>query len=166
MEAQALRHLTEFPFTGQTDRADSHKFIIQTPKLLHFDEANTTQVHEHISNSTTLKAYILRNYSAPTPKTREPECRQLGKAMGRWMNEFVKYTISQPQMKRCAVGNRDAQPIRHQFSYGWLHDRIEQYPGIFSEDGEILEQVLRLATEELEDESRLQVVHGDFAPAK
>ncbi|KEF57998.1 uncharacterized protein A1O9_05921 [Exophiala aquamarina CBS 119918] len=165
MEAQALRHLTEFPFAGQTDHADSHRFIVLTPKLLYFDEANTTQIHGYIPNSTTLQAYILQHYSAPTNKSQEIECRQMGKAIGRWMNEFVKYTASQPEIKQCAVDNRDAQPIRHQFSYGWLHDRIEEYPRILSETKEILEHVLRMATEELEDESRLQVVHGDLAPA-
>lgn len=143
-----------------------HKFIVRTPKLLYVDEANTTQVHEYVANGTTLKAYVLEHYSAPTPETKEPECRQLGKAIGRWLNEFIKYTASQPEMKRCATENRDARPIRHQFSYGWLPDRIKEYPGILSEAKETLEAVLKMANEELEDESRLQVVHGDLAPAK
>lgn len=166
MEAQALRHLTEFPFTGHTDEPDAYNFTVLTPKLLHFQEASTTQVHEHIPNGATLKAYLLQRYSSTTPKTQEPECRQLGKAIGKWMNEFVKYGASQPGLRRCAAENRDAQPIRFQFSYGWLPERIEQYPGILSDDKVILEQVLKMATEELKDESKLQVVHGDLAPAK
>lgn len=166
MEAEALGLLGKSPFTGQTEPHDSHNIIVRTPKLLHFDEANTTQIHELLSNSTTLKAYILENYSSSTPEAREPECRQLGKAIGKWLNEFIKFSMSEQALSQCARKNEEASKIRHHFSYGWLPERIEQYPGILSEDQKILEQTFKMATEELQDESKLLAVHGDLAPAK
>ena len=173
MEAQALRHLTDFPLSGQTSTtsaANGHHFTVRTPKLLHWNESTTTQIHEHMPHSTTLKSFALEHYAVPTSPTHEPECRQLGQALGRWLNAFNRRTgpASQEQaaLRRTAAENRDAQGIRHHFSYGWLPDRIKEYPDILGEDREGLEQVLAMANEEMKDEETLQVVHGDLAPAK
>jgi hypothetical protein len=166
MEAQALRHMTEVPFIGQSDLGDGHRCVVQTPRLLYFDEANTTQVYEFIPESTTLLAYAQKHYAAPTSKELEGECLRTGKAIGSWMNGFNQHSASQPELRRCAVENRDAQPIRHQFLYGFLSERIEEFPAILGEAGDVLLQLLQMANEELKDEDALQVVHGDLTPMK
>jgi hypothetical protein len=166
MEAQALRHMTEVPFVGRSEQGDGHKSIVQTSRLLYFDEANTTQVYEFIPKTTTLLTYAQKHYAAPTPKELEGQCIRTGKAIGAWLSGFNRHSASQPELRRCAVGNKDAQPVRHQFCYGFLPERIEGFPDILSETGDDLKRLLQLADEELKDESGLHVVHGDLTPMK
>ena len=166
MEAEALGLLSKSPFTGKTEPHDLYNIIVRTPKLLHFDKQSATQIHELLPNSKTLQAYILDNYSSTTTEEHEPECRLLGEAIGRWLNEFIKFSMSEPGLKQCARNNEEASNIRHHFSYGWLPDRIKEYPGILSEHVPILEQILQMARDELQDESLTLAVHGDLAPAK
>jgi hypothetical protein len=166
MEAQILSLMTTSPFTGRTSPSDPKHFSIRTPQLLYFDEPTTTQVHEYIPSSTPLKAYALDRLASPTDPARETQCRLFGKAVGKWMNEFARWAAEHPQAREVARGNVTAQPIKQMVSYGWLGERVEQFPEVLREAKETLESVERMAAEELRDEDRLQVVHGDFSTGK
>lgn len=162
IEEECLRALTEFPIEGKADLSGSINFTVRTPKFYHFDEKNSTQIQEILHNSKDLKTYALSTYPPNTPDALRPQCLQLGRALGTWLRNFHKWSATQAGLRKTVTENKDLQRLKHLINFSWLLDRVGQFPSILGEAKDVFEKVKDMAAKELEDESRLQVIHGDF----
>ncbi|KAI0458324.1 kinase-like domain-containing protein [Xylaria acuta] len=162
IEEECLRALSEFPIEGKGELQGDINFTVRAPKFYHFDEQNSTQIQEILRNGKDLKTYALNTYSADTPDTVRPQCLQLGRALGKWLRNFHDWSATQADLRKTVAGNTDIQQMKHLIYYSWLLDRVGQFPSILGEAEEVFEKVKDMAAKELEDESRLQVIHGDF----
>ncbi|KAI8634995.1 kinase-like domain-containing protein [Xylariaceae sp. FL1651] len=162
IEEECLRALSAFPIEGKAELPRKVSFTVRTPKFYHFDEQNSTQVQEILLNSKDLKTYALKTFSENTPDTVRPECLQLGRALGVWLRNFHNWSTSQLELREMVVRNTEMQQLKHTINFSWLLDRVGQFPSVLNEAKEIFEKVKDMAAQELKDESRLQVIHGDF----
>lgn len=140
--------------------------MVRTPKFFHYDEENTNQIHECLPNGIDLKEYVLRHYGVPTSESLRPQCFLLGEALGRWLKGLSEWSAHQVDQRRVAAENTFAQDVKHMLNFSWLHDRIKDFPAILGDAKEILEQVEQMAAEERQDESKHQIIHGDFWTGK
>lgn len=161
-----LKSLSDASAWGETDPADTYTFTVRTPKLFHFDEENTNQIQEYLSNGIDLKEYALRHYSGPTAESFQPQCRQLGKALGRWLKGFVEWSAQEVDLRELIAGNTFAQDVKHMLNFLWLQDRIKDFPAILDDVGEVLGEVEQMAAAERQDTSRHMIIHGDFWTGK
>ncbi|KAI0440863.1 kinase-like domain-containing protein [Xylaria telfairii] len=162
IEEECLRALSELPIEGKTEAQGGINFTVRTPKFFHFDEQNNTQIQEILRGGKDLKTYALNTYSADTPDTLRPQCLQLGRALGKWLRNFHNWSATQADLRKTVAGNTDIQQLKHFINYSWLLDRVGQFPSILSEAKEVFEKVKDMAAKELGDQSKLQVIHGDF----
>lgn len=58
------------------------------------------------------------------------------------------------------------QGIKLTYNYGLLLQRVKSFPAILTGAKPVFEEVLALAKAELEEEDRLQIIHGDFWTGK
>ncbi|CAJ2506030.1 Uu.00g001600.m01.CDS01 [Anthostomella pinea] len=161
IEEECLKALSKLPIVGR-ESSGGFNFIARTPRFYHFDEQNNTQVQEYLPNSKDLKTYALKAYSDTTPETEKTQCVQLGRALGKWLRNFHTWAASQPELRKTVAVNREMQQLKNRINFSWLLDRVTQFPSVLSDAQEIFEEVKKMAAAELEDESRLQVIHGDF----
>lgn len=69
-------------------------------------------------------------------------------------------------MRSIAAENVEAQGFRHMLEFGWLAERVLQYPTALSDAEDVFVEVEKAAAAEIRDGSKLQVVHGDFWTGK
>ncbi|KAI3336528.1 kinase-like domain-containing protein [Xylariaceae sp. AK1471] len=162
IEEECLKALSEFPIEGKAELPGDTRFTVRTPNFYHFDEQNNTQVQEILLNGKDLKTYALNTYSANTLETARPQCLQLGRALGRWLRNFHTWSATQAGLRKTVAGNTEMQQLKHLINFSWLLDRVAQFPSVLGEAQDVFEKVKAMAAKELEDESRLQVIHGDF----
>ncbi|KAF5011455.1 hypothetical protein FDECE_2444 [Fusarium decemcellulare] len=162
IEVETLRSLSGCSSFGTSDSTAPHNFIVRTPNFYHFDYKTSNQIQEFLPNGIDLKEYALRHYSAPTPQSLEPQCRQLGSAVGRWLKGFVKWSAQQTKHRELVAWNGLAQDVRHMVNFAWLYDRIKDFPAILDDVKDTLEEVEQMAAAERKDESKHQIIHGDF----
>ncbi|KAI0976071.1 kinase-like domain-containing protein [Xylaria arbuscula] len=163
IEESCLRALSEFPIEGKTALpGNAVSFTVRTPKFYHFDERNSTQIQEVLHNGKDLKTYALTTYPANTPDAARPHCLQLGRALGKWLREFHTWSATQAQLRTTVAGNTEMQQLKQFINYSWLLDRVAQFPSILDEARDVFEKVKDMAAKELEDESQVQAIHGDF----
>ncbi|KAI0540880.1 kinase-like domain-containing protein [Xylaria digitata] len=163
IEEECLRALSEFPIEGKAVLPDDTvNFTVRTPKFYHFDEQNNTQVQEILHNGKDLKTYALGAYTANTPNAARPQCIQLGRALGKWLRNFHNWSATQTHLRKMVAENKDLQQLKHYINFSWLLDRVAQFPSILNEAKDVFEKVKDMAAKELEDENKLQAIHGDF----
>lgn len=160
--------LSNLPVVSEIDASpvDGYKYIVKTPKAFYFDERNNTQIQEYLAQGTDLKTYALETFPAPTPEALKPQCYQLGKALGKWLRDFHRWSTQQPNLRQIAAKNQEIQQLKHTINFGWLLQRIAQFPAVLEEAKDIFEEVKKMAAAELEEDGRVQVIHGDFWSGK
>ncbi|KAH7313300.1 kinase-like domain-containing protein [Stachybotrys elegans] len=137
---------------------------VSTPKLYSYDPQTHTQVQEYLPNAANLKQYSLDRYKAPTPSSLEPQCLQLGQCLGQWLQSFHEWS-RQPDhasFRQAVSRNKDLQLLKHMINYQTLPQKAEQHPQIMGDVKDILLQISEATTAELQDETKLEVIHGDF----
>lgn len=117
-------------------------------------------------NGTTLKQFILKFYAGTTANSVEAESRQLGKSLGSWLRGFAEWSASQPELRPIVAENIEAKQVRHMLNFLWLSERVKEYPAILDHAKNIFVEVENAANTEMEDESKLQIIHGDFWTGK
>ncbi|KAI1412863.1 kinase-like domain-containing protein [Hypoxylon sp. FL1857] len=162
IEEECLKALSAFPIVGKADESDPYYFAVRTPKFFHFDEATNSQIQEYLQNGIDLKTYALKTYAGSDSETTKHQCLQLGKALGRWLRGFHDWASQQASLRTVVAGNKELQQLKHFINFSWLLDRVKQFPSILSEAEGVFEEVKNMAAAELNDESKLQVIHGDF----
>ncbi|EXM16552.1 hypothetical protein FoTM2_004553 [Fusarium oxysporum f. sp. vasinfectum] len=133
IEIESLKILSPVSSFGNQPN-DTHNFVVRTPKFYHFDQDSSTQ----------------------------PQCHELGKALGSWLRNFVAWSAQQVKHRDLVAQNEFGQAVRHMLNYAWLHERTKEYPGILNDVEDILTQVEQLAASEKENTDELQIIHGDF----
>ena len=64
------------------------------------------------------------------------------------------------------MDNHQLQQIKHSTYYEWALSMVDKYPEILAEAKSVFQEIKEMADEELKDDSKLQVVHGDFWTGK
>ena len=139
-------------------------FAVGTPRLHYFNRETNTQVQDYLRNAISLKEYAIKHYAAPTPIACQSSCLQLGRSLGRWLRSFHGWA-AQPdneELRTVVSRTKVMQSLKHSTNYGLFPGRVEKYPDILGEVEETLRRVSDMAAREVEDESKLQVIHGDF----
>ncbi|OTA81773.1 hypothetical protein M434DRAFT_401239 [Hypoxylon sp. CO27-5] len=162
IEKECLKALSAFPIAREADESDPYNFAVRTPKFFHFDDANNTQVQEYLQNGLDLKTYALKTYAGSNSETTKHQCLQLGKALGRWLRGFHNWAAQQASLRTIVAGNKELQLLKHIINFTWLLDRIKQFPSILGDSEGVFQEIKNMAAAELNDESKLQVIHGDF----
>ncbi|KAI1816217.1 kinase-like domain-containing protein [Poronia punctata] len=162
IEEECLGALAKFPIEGKADIPGEASFVVRTPKLYHYDGQNNTQIQEILLNGKDLKTYALQTFTANTPEPERPLCLQLGRALGRWLRKFHDWSATETGLRDIVTQNVELQQLKHMINFSWLLDRVEQFPSILEEAKDVFEEVKAMAARELQDESKLQVIHGDF----
>ncbi|KAI1631080.1 kinase-like domain-containing protein [Biscogniauxia mediterranea] len=161
-EGECLRALSKFPAVGKAAGAPGINFVVDIPRFYYFDDQNNTQVYGYLPNSRDLKTYALQRYPEDTPKTLRRQCSQLGKALGTWLRNFHDWAATQPELRDRFASNHEVKQLKHMINFSWLLDRITMFPSVLGDARDIFEEVKNMATAELEAESQLQPIHGDF----
>lgn len=150
---------------------------MRTPKHYPFPQDPNTQIQEYLPNGTNLKAYALEHWSASSSSpaaesadVQRAQAKELGLSLGRWLRAFHDDSStlhpSQEEMREAIAANGVMQGLKHTINFQWLLDRVAQFPDILTEAVPVFEEVKEMAAAELRDESRLQVIHGDFWTGK
>ncbi|KAK5654672.1 hypothetical protein OQA88_6995 [Cercophora sp. LCS_1] len=137
---------------------------VRTPKLHHFDPSTNTQVQEYLPDSIDLKNYALKYLPPQTPPALKEQCLGIGRGLGSWLRRFHAWAAlpEQSGLRKTAADNRTLQQIKHRTYYEWALATIDRYPGILANARSVFEEIKAVADEELADDDKLQVVHGDF----
>ncbi|RSL91619.1 hypothetical protein CDV31_015432 [Fusarium ambrosium] len=162
IEVESLRSLSGCSSFGRCDSMDTYHFVARTPNFLHFDHDATNQIQEFLPNGINLKDYVLQHYSATTPQSFEPQCRQLGEALGKWLKGFIEWTTRQDEHRDVVAGNDFAQDIKHMVNFSWLNERVKDFPDILEHVKDTLGEVEQMAAAERKDVNKHQIIHGDF----
>ena len=163
---ECFKCMSNDPFVGKPDQSSPYDITVRTPKFYHFDEENTNQFLEFMPNGTTLKEYALKYYATPTPESLKPEAYQVGKSVGLWLNGFTQWSAGHPELRPTAAKNMEAFGFRFWLEFGMLADRVDQYPDVLGDVKDVFAEVTKMADAESKDESKLQIVHGDFWTGK
>ncbi|KAI1078469.1 kinase-like domain-containing protein [Whalleya microplaca] len=163
VEEKCLKVLSDFPISVKADSSSPYNYTVRTAKFFHYDKKNHTQVQEYLPNSCDLKAYAINTYGGPTPETLRPQCFQLGVALGRWLRSFHDWAGQQSELRKTVTANKEMQQLKHMINFAWLYDQLKNnFPSVAGGAQGVFEAVKKMAAAELENESQLQVVHGDF----
>ncbi|EHK20791.1 uncharacterized protein TRIVIDRAFT_83490 [Trichoderma virens Gv29-8] len=158
IEEEGLRFLSQFP------HVISSTYEIGTPKLYHFNPESSTQIQEYVSNAVNLKDYALSHYQPPTSEAVKPQCLKLGQGLGQWLRGFHNWS-DEPErhnMRDLFAKNTDMRDIKKLINYDQLLGRVNMFPNLLQECKDVLQEIVKMATAELADESKLRVIHGDF----
>ncbi|KAI1457119.1 kinase-like domain-containing protein [Annulohypoxylon moriforme] len=162
IEVGCLKALSDFPIVGKADESDPYNFTVRTPKFYHFDETNNSQIQEYLEDGVDLKNYALKTYANANSEITKHQALQLGKALGRWLRAFHNWASQQGELRAVVVKNEELKQLKHFINFSWLLDRVKQFPSILGDAEGIFNEVKEMAAAEMNDESQLQVIHGDF----
>lgn len=145
----------------------SQLYSVRTPRLLYFHPDSSTQIQEYLPDSLNLKHYALKRLLPSTPEHQRPRILELGRGLGGWLRSFHEWS-SHPEQKALHSKvklNEEMQGIKLTYNYDRLLWQIQRFP--FLKDSEhVFKEVVANAKLELEDESRLNIIHGDFWTGK
>ncbi|KAI1801629.1 kinase-like domain-containing protein [Daldinia bambusicola] len=162
IEEECLKALSAFLIVGNADEDNSYNFIVRTPKFYHFDEGNNTQIQELLGDGIDLKTHTLETVYGSDQEEIKSRSLQLGKALGRWLKGFHSWAAQQPELRATVAANKELQQLKHIINFSWLLDRAKQFPNVLGGAEDVFKEVGKMAAAELEDDSQLQVIHGDF----
>ncbi|KAI1465003.1 kinase-like domain-containing protein [Daldinia caldariorum] len=162
IEEECLKALSAFSVVGKADEDKSYNFIVRTPKFYHFDEGNNTQIQELLGDGIDLKMHTLEILDGSDPEEMENRSLQLGKALGRWLKGFHSWAAQQHELRVTVAANKELQGLKHMINFSWLLDRAKQFTSVLGGAEDVFKEVGKMAAAELEDDSQLQVIHGDF----
>ncbi|KAF5974921.1 phosphotransferase enzyme family [Fusarium coicis] len=161
IETESLKTLSSLSSFDNLPK-ETYSFVVRTPGLYHFDPTGSTQILEFMPDGIHLKDYAIQNYGSPTPDAFKYQCQEIGKAIGKWLQEFGTWSGQQVRHRDLVAQNKFGQHVRRMVNYAWLHDRINEHPSILKEVKDILAQVEQMAEAEKGDTDKLQIIHGDF----
>jgi hypothetical protein len=137
---------------------------IRTPKFFPCDLPASTQVQECLPNCLDLKRYALKYFSASDVS--KTSVLEIGQGLGMWLRSFHDWAAGHDTLREAAKSNVGMMNIKLKYNYELLLSRVDKFPAILSDAKTEFEAVLAMAKSELEDEAKLQVVHGDFWTGK
>jgi hypothetical protein len=145
----------------------SQSYSFRTPNLFYFDPGSSTQIQEYLPNSLNLKHYAFKRLPPSTPQHHRPKVLELGQGLGKWLRSFHEWTCrpEQEAVREAAKANKELQAMKLTYNYENLLWQLDDFP--FLKDSEhVFQEVIANAKLELEDDGKLQVIHGDFWTGK
>jgi hypothetical protein len=139
---------------------------VRTPRLYHFNTQTNTQVQEYLPSGIDLKNYALKHYEPHTSTTKKAQCLGLGRGLGQWLKHFHEWAEQSSDLRNNAAENKSLQRLKHSTYYDYLIQMIDKFPAMLSQAKEVFESVKAMSERELDDDSALQAVHGDFWTGK
>lgn len=121
-------------------------------------------IQEYLPNSIDLKRYALKYFSATN--ILKASVLEIGQAMGKGLRNFHDWAAGHDALLEAARSNVGMKSIKLKYNYELLLSRVDKFPNILSDAKTEFEAVLAMAKAELEDEAKLQVIHGDFWTGK
>lgn len=108
------------------------------------------------------------HFPPQTPPVLKEQCLGIGRGLGSWLRRFHIWAAlpEQSGLRKTAADNYQLQRIKHSTYYEWALAMVDRYPGVLAEARSVFEEIKAMADEELADDSKLQVVHGDFWTGK
>ncbi|KAG6004396.1 hypothetical protein E4U21_001116 [Claviceps maximensis] len=169
IEVESLRLLScSFP------NVSWQAYDVGTPRVFFFDAQTSTQIQEYLPNAINLKAYAIRHYHSSTRRDAKPQCVQLGQALGRWLRAFhgggggrdgqdAQKTQERKTMRELLGRNSEMRALKKTINYDRLLLQMDAFPGLVGScERSVVQDITDMAAAEMRDESRLDVVHGDF----
>ena len=144
-------------------------YAIRAPKLYYFDAETNTQIHEYLTDPLCLHDYILKHSSSsrvPLVKAK-PLWFELGRSIGDWLLGFHRWAAlpEQVQLREEVKGNEEIRKLKYHLIYDRLVAAADNFPTIFADVKDTLEEIRKRAAEELQIPDLL-LVHGDFWTGK
>lgn len=135
--------------------------------MLYFNPETNTQIQEYFPSSVNIKVYALSRLTSHE-EALKGQFRGIGEGLGRWLRSFHSWAADPVQAKLQAKikMNQDMQALKNQINYANLLSKIDQFPDILGDVREVFEEVKKMSEAELTDESKLQIIHGDFWTGK
>ncbi|KAK1971134.1 phosphotransferase enzyme family protein [Colletotrichum sublineola] len=158
IEELCLEYLSALPASV------SDKLSVTTPKLFYYNEKTNTQIQEYQPSPLSLKNYALQHLVASASGSLEPQCLNIGQGIGMWLRAFHGWSNAPEQRKfrDIAAANKEMQKIKHWVNYKRLPSSIERFPSILCECANTFTAIADETSREMEDDEKLQVIHGDF----
>ncbi|KAK2604836.1 hypothetical protein N8I77_007734 [Diaporthe amygdali] len=147
----------------ELDPTISQSYSVRTPRLFYFNRDSSTQIQEYLPDSLDLKHYALKRLLPSTPEQQRPKVLELGRGLGRWLHSFHDWSShpDQESLRNAVKLNKQMQGIKLTYNYNRLLWQFEKFP-FLKHSEHIFKEVIANAKLELEDESKLSVIHGDF----
>lgn len=162
IEEQSLRLLDQFP------QFSSPACQVRSPRLLHFNAANNTQIQEYLPEAVNLKDYARKHFETPSPEAMKPHCLQIGRGLGQWLRAFHEWSEqpAQSNVRDLFATNSSLQNLKKMINYDRLLHMVTKYPSFLEDSKDIFQQVIDMKAAELQDQTKLHVIHGDFWTGK
>lgn len=127
-------------------------------------------MQECLPNATNLKEYCRKHFAAAATAAelslRKDQCLQLGRSLGEWLRSFHTWSAGQTELREVLKGNKELQGIKQWINYKQLVQLAEQNPDILGEAKDVFQAVSDATAAELENEDKLDIIHGDFWTGK
>lgn len=135
--------------------------------MFYFHPETCTQVQEYLPQALSLKDYARKHWANPSPEAPKPRCIELGRSLGQWLRSFHDWS-EQPansNVRELFAKNKEMQAIKKMVNYDQLLRMSGKFPFLKDSEG-VYQEIVKMAAAELEDESKLHVIHGDFWTGK
>ena len=145
----------------------SERVVVRTPKLYQYSRDTNTQILEYLGNAIDLKNYGLTRLPGDQ-QGNKAQILAVGEGIGRWLRNFHTWAAQpeQAHLREQAKANQSMQGLKFRFNYLLVTRAVNKYADSLGGSAEVLKQVEAMAEAELEDESKLHVIHGDFWTGK
>ncbi|KAJ2906760.1 uncharacterized protein MKZ38_010751 [Zalerion maritima] len=141
------------------------QFTVKTPRLLHYNPRTNTQVQEYAPGTLDLKNYAL-TFWTPTSSELKSQCHDLGRSLGSWLRKFHNWADlpEQEGLRGTVKQNVGMQKLKHLINYPNSLSSASSHPQILGNEEVMstIKEVVAMAEKELQDESKLGIIHGDF----
>lgn len=141
---------------------------VRTPTMFYFNPETNTQIQEYLPHAMNLKDYARKNLESPSSEAVKPQCLDLGRSLGQWLRSLHNWS-SQPgntEIRELAAKNKDLQKLKKVYNYDGMLRMVARYPSLLLECKDELQKIVDMATAEIQDDTNLQVIHGDFWTGK
>jgi hypothetical protein len=164
VEEESLRFLAQLP------PSTSPAYYVATPKLYHFNAKTSTQIQEYLPDAVSLKDYAFKHFQglSDDDSVTPPRCVQLGHCLGEWLRRLHSWSDDPANsgLRDILARNKEMQSIKRWVNYDQMLSKADKHPSVLGECREVLQAVADMSKVELEDESKLRVIHGDFWSGK
>lgn len=135
--------------------------------MFHFNPETNTQIQEYLPSSVDLKTYALSHLTS-NDEGLKVHCYGIGEGLGLWLRSFHDWGNDQAQSKLQAQIklNTPMQALKNSINYAGLVSTIDKFPTTLEDARDVFEEVKKASEAELADESKLQIIHGDFWTGK
>ncbi|KAH8895098.1 hypothetical protein GQ53DRAFT_839453 [Thozetella sp. PMI_491] len=149
--------------TSTLPAAVSERAVVRTPKLYFYSEETNTQVQEYLEDAIDLKRWAIA-HASPAFLEQEAQFYAVGRTIGVWLRDLHAWGMQPEQegFREKVALNKGMQKLKNLVNYTYLMSAVDTFPDLLTEAKDVFLEVKAMSEEELKDESKLDVIHGDF----